>query len=86
MIIGAMCIDEAFRDDLFTPPPDIAQESHYEKVARVLREYAGANDFTMDDSVVPHVLNVVRSDSNCRVAALAAFAATKGSICHCWPC
>jgi hypothetical protein len=86
MILGAMCIDEAFRDDLFTPPEPGVEESAYDKVARLLTEYADANSVTVDNSVVEHVLNVVRAGSSCRVAALAAFADTKAAICHCWPC
>lgn len=86
MIIGAMCIDEAFRYDLFTPPEPGVEESAYDKVARLLSAYADANSVAVDESVVEHVLNVVRAGSSCRVAALAALADTKAAVCQCWPC
>jgi hypothetical protein len=86
MIIGAMCIDETFRYELFTPPEPGVEESAYDKVARLLSAYADENHVTVDESVVQHVLNVVRAGSNCRVAALSALAETKAALCPCWPC
>ena len=76
MIFGALCIDEAFRNEVF--------ETVEERVSRLIRDYASANQVAVDEEVVRNVLNVVRG--NCRVAARDAFAAAKAAACPCWPC
>ena len=86
MIFGALCMDEEFRTDLFTPPPDGQGETPYQKVTRVVSSYARSNEVTIDPSVMQNVMNIVQSNSPCRGAALEAFRTAKASVCPCWPC
>jgi len=84
-ILGAMCIDETFRLQLFAAgeaPPAGRRTA----IAALIQTYAGSNSVTIEDSVVDNVMNVVAQGSPCRDAAKDAFAQVKFDVCPCWPC
>ena len=82
MIIGALCVDEEFRSNVF----EAGERNDRAAVSGWIQGYAGTNSVVVDESVVDNVMNVVRSTSPCRTAAASAFGGTKAAVCPCWPC
>ena len=84
-IFGAMCMDETFRLQLFqageAPPA-----GRRAQIASLIQTYAAGNGVTIDDPVADNVMNVVKSDSPCRLASQSAFLTVKLVVCPCWPC
>lgn len=84
-ILGAMCIDEPFRLQLFAAGgmPPAARRA---QIATLIRDYAAGSDVQIDDSVTDNVMNVVKSESPCRLASQNACQSVKSAFCPCWPC
>ena len=82
MILGALCVDEDFRINVF----EAGARNDVAAVREWIRGYGETNGITVDESVTGNVMNVVRSTSPCRTAAESAFGATKAAVCPCWPC
>jgi len=55
-------------------------------VSALIQGYAAGLAVTIDDSVADNVMNVVKSDSPCRLASHSAFLTVKLVVCPCWPC
>jgi hypothetical protein len=82
MILGAMCIDEAFRNSLF------AETLSADQVSSLVNAYGkprnSGND--LDPAVSGHVWNIVRAGAPCRVATKQAMEQLQLAACPCWPC
>ncbi len=69
LIFGAMCMDDGFRNQLFdagAAPP----AGRRAQIASLIQNYAAGAGVTIDDSVADNVMNVVKSESPCRLASM----------------
>ena len=85
LIFGAMCMDDGFRNQLFdagAAPP----AGRRAQIASLIQNYAAGAGVTIDDSVADNVMNVVKSESPCRLASMRSFEDAKAAACPCWPC
>jgi hypothetical protein len=84
-IIGAMCIDEQFRNDLFAEGEAAVAPTSDERIAQLLKAYASKYEVVLDDDdLADNVASLVRGP--CRVATLEKLTALKAAACPCWPC
>ena len=84
-IIGAMCIDEEFRNAVFATGDPYVQGTSEETLRGLLNEYGRSKEFVLNaDQLVPHVMAVVRGP--CRLGTLEKMPAVKAALCPCWPC
>ena len=84
-IFGAMSMDDGFRDQLFaagSAPP--AQRRS--QIVSLIQNYGVGGGVEIAESVADNVMNVVKSDSPCRLASQSAFLTVKLVVCPCWPC
>jgi hypothetical protein len=84
-IIGAMCIDENFREQLFAAG-SVAPNERRIQILSLIQNYGAGKDVQVDPSVADNVMNIVASGSPCRDAAEDAFQSVKADVCPCWPC
>lgn len=84
-ILGAMCIDVQFRNQLFAAG-EAAPAARRSQILGLIQNYGAGKDVQIDESVAENVENVVASASPCRGAAEAAFQSVKADVCPCWPC
>ena len=84
-IIGAMCIDEQFREQLFAAG-SLAPNERRNQILSLVQNYGSGKEVPIDPSVADNVMNVVAFGSPCRDAAAAAMQSVKADVCPCWPC
>ena len=84
-IFGAMCMDDGFRNQLFEAgsAPPAARRA---QISSLIQNYAAGAGVTIEDPVADNVMNVVKSESPCRLASQSAFQTVKLVVCPCWPC
>ena len=85
LIFGAMCMDDQFRAQLFAAG-SAAPAERRAQIGSLIQNYGAGNGVTIDSSVADNVMNVVTSDSPCRLASESAFLTVKLVVCPCWPC
>jgi hypothetical protein len=84
-ILGAMCMNEQFRNQLFAAG-NVAPPERRIQIAALIQAYATDKDVQIEDSVADNVENVVKSESTGRVAAQNALQSVKADVCPFWPC
>lgn len=82
LIIGAVCIDEQFRTELFA---DAGAGDDRERIARILTAYEKRWQVAFDDpGLVDDIVRLVKGP--CKNHVLEKLTALRAAACPCWPC